>query len=55
MKTGNDCCVCIFLFALLLTVEQGTVMGSVIGRVYGPGYSPIDSKHMVIGQTPLRI
>lgn len=42
-------------FGLLLTIEQGTVMGSVTGRVYGPGNCPLDSKHVVIGQTPLRI
>lgn len=61
MITGNDCCVCICacaegaFFALLLTIEQGTVMGSVTDRVYGPGNCPLDSKHVIIGYTPLRI
>lgn len=59
--TGNDCCVCICacaeeaFFALLLTTEEGTVMRSVTGRVNGAGNCPLDSKHVVIGQTPLRI
>jgi len=56
MITGNDCCVGICACAeeafllLILVIERGTVIGSVTGRVYGPGNCPLESKHVVIGQ-----